>query len=201
MARLIFFFSCILICHQGSSQQVLVNVHYVTRTNHAKSDTIYYQSDRKLTWADFKGKPDVNHFGSAITASGFAYDADMAYDGNKIVMDFYVYTFFLKKDSWKKPYINGSYHLEHEQKHFDITYIGAMNFVNELRHARFTSQNFKNLPSQIFNKANEENTAMQNQYDRETKHSINTEAQLAWNKKIAEMLETAVASNNLQTVD
>lgn len=178
------------------SQKVVVNVHYEDKTNSPASDTIYYHPGRKLTWADFKGKPDLNHFGGAITASGFAYSADIAYDGDNIIMNFFVYTFFLKNDSWRKQEITGQYHLEHEQRHFDITYIGALKFVNELRRAQFTMKNFKKLAGQIFNKAYEENTQLQHQYDRETKHSINKEAQVSWNVKIAEMLQSIVVAKS-----
>ncbi len=89
--------------------------------------------------------PDNNHFGGAVTASGFAYDAEMNMFENKINLNIWVYIFFNKRSSWKKPNINSDYHLLHEQRHFDITRISAEKFCNELVKANFTLNNYKQL--------------------------------------------------------
>lgn len=174
-------------------QKINVNVYYPDRVNKINNDTIYYDINRKLTWADFKGKPDPLHFGGAITSSGFAFNSDMEYNSREMTINIYVYTYFIKSDSWKKKNIESAYHLEHEQKHFDITYLHARKFVDEIKRARFTAQNFKTLTGEIFNKVYDQSLAMQQQYDRETKHSINNDEQLRWNEKISDMLQ-AVSS-------
>lgn len=186
-------FSIVLLLTSSLSycQHIQLRVHYQNKPNRPASDTIYYDVNRKLTWGDFKGKVDSNHFGGAVTASGFAYNAQMEYDEDRVIIDIFVYTYFNKRDSWKKPGINSAYHLEHEQKHFDITYLGALKFMAELQKAKFTAKNFKTLPNKIFDKVYDENTALQHQYDLETKHSINKEAQEVWNKKISAWMEEA----------
>lgn len=189
MLRLLFLTILTSLCLFGSGQNIKVRVHYINKSNSPSSDTIYYTPPQKLVWDDFRGKPVPNHFGGAVTASGFSFTADTKYDGDDITINFYVSAFFTKHDSWRKPGINSPYHLEHEQKHFDITYINARKFVAELRKARFTKRNIKTLPGEIFNKAYDDNTAMQQQYDRETNHSINNTAQEQWNKKIDAMLK------------
>ena len=72
------------------------------KANQENSDTIYYNVNRNLTWSDFKGVPDNNHFGGAVTASGFAYDAKMNMVEDEITLNIWVYTFFNKRSSWKK---------------------------------------------------------------------------------------------------
>lgn len=170
-------------------QRVNVNVYYPDKVNRINNDTIYYDLHRRLSWADFKGKPDPAHFGGAITSSGFAFNSDMQYDSKEVTINIYVYTYFIKSESWKKKNIESAYHLEHEQKHFDITYLHAMKFVDEIRRARFTASNFKSITGDVFNKVYDQSLAMQQQYDRETKHSINTEKQVEWNQKISAMLQ------------
>ena len=54
----------------------------------------------------------------------------------------------------------------------------------ELRKAKFTSQNYRKLLHSIFDKVYEENTALQQQYDLETKHSIDMAKQQEWNSRI-----------------
>lgn len=149
------------------------------------NDTIYHDVKKRLMWKDFKGLPDTKHFGGAVTASGYAFDADIKIEGKIIYLNVGVYVFFTKNLSWKKPSINSDYHLLHEQVHFDITRLGAENFIRELVNAKFTKDNYNQLMDSLFDKSYAENFALQEQYDKETQHSINKEAQLKWNDRIA----------------
>lgn len=183
---LLFFLTSVLQCF---SQNVIVHVAMENKKTRSQGDTIYYDFDRNLTWNDFRGTPDNNHFGGAVTASGFAFDSQMDYDGKNIYMDIRVYTFFTKSDSWKKPQINSDYHLLHEQHHFDITMLGSEKFIAELSKAHFTKNNYKQLLESIFDKAYKESEALQSQYDAETNHSLNVDKQMAWNNKISAEIE------------
>src|SRR6266516_4562605 len=100
----------LLISVCGMAQKIILKVSIDNKVSPLKSDTIYYNINRPLTWADFEAVPDKNHAGGAITASGFAFDAKMGMIASKIYLDIKVYTFFCKQSSWKKPNINSSYH-------------------------------------------------------------------------------------------
>lgn len=173
------------ITHQCFSQNVIVNAFMENKKVKPDNDTIYYDFSRNLNWQDFKGPPDNNHFGGAVTASGFAFDSQMNFDGKNIYLDIGVYTFFSKNDSWKKPQINSDYHLLHEQHHFDITRLGSQKLITELAKAHFTKENYTVLLTSIFDKVYNENQSIQLQYDRETNHSLDVDKQLEWNNKIA----------------
>ncbi|MEP6926999.1 MAG: hypothetical protein ABI834_05145 [Ginsengibacter sp.] len=177
------------ITHQCFSQNVIVHAFMENKKAGADNDTIYYDFNRNLTWKDFKGIPDNNYFGGAVTASGFAFDSQMNYDGKNIYLNIGIYTFFSKNDSWKKPPINSDYHLLHEQHHFDITRLGSQKFISELTKAHFTKENYKALIASIFNKSYNENESIQLQYDRETNHSLDADKQLEWNDKIADEIQ------------
>lgn len=174
------FFSCVCF-----SQKVLVNVFMENRVAKPTSDTIYHDVNKKLTWKDFKGEPDTKHFGGAVTASGYAFDADIKMEGKIIYLNIGVYVFFNKSQSWRKPGITSDYHLLHEQVHFDITRLGAENFIEELVKSKFTKENYNQVLDSVFDRSYRENIALQEQYDRETQHSINRGVQLQWNDKIA----------------
>jgi hypothetical protein len=175
----------ILLCSACSiGQKIFLKVSIDNKVSPPQSDTIYYNKKRPLTWADFKGVPDNNHAGGAVTASGFAFDAKMNMVSNKVYMDIKVYTFFCKQSSWKKPNINSSYHLLHEQHHFDITRLAAEQFVEELANSDLTADNYQKVLTAVFDKVNNKSAELQTAYDRETDHSINREAQLRWNDKI-----------------
>ncbi len=165
-----------------------VTVHVFTENNKTipGSDTIYYDFNKPLTWADFLGKMPAGVPWGAMTASGFSFNSSMSQDGNMIDISVGVYTFFTKHDSWKKPEANSLYHLEHEQHHFDITRLGAAKLENEIRKANFTANNYKSLLNSIFDKVYAEEVAWQKQYDLETHNSMDSAKQLEWNKKISE---------------
>lgn len=167
------------------SQKVIVHAFMENRKTSTSGDTIYYDFNRSLKWTDFKGKPDNNYFAGAVTASGFAFDSQVDFDGTNIFLNIGVYTFFTKNDSWKKAGINSDYHLLHEQHHFDITRMGSQEFMDELKKARFTKDNYQKLLTSIFDKVYKENLDIQHLYDKETDHSINVAKQLEWNDKIA----------------
>ena len=174
---------------QCFSQKVIVNVFIQNKKTNPNSDTIYYDFNRKLTWKDFQGKPDPNYFAGAVTASGFAFNAEMNFDGANIDLTISVYAYFTKHDSWKKPNINSDYHLLHEQHHFDITRLGSEKLIDELQKAHFTKTNYNALMNSIFDKVYNENLILQRQYDTETRNSIDIKKQIEWNNRIAAEVE------------
>jgi hypothetical protein len=172
-------------CHyHGVSQKMVVHVFMENKKAKATSDTIYYDFNRQLMWSDFQGKPDTASRAGAVTGSGFAFDSEMNSDGNSFDLSIGVYCFFSKHSSWKKKDINTDYHLLHEQHHFDITRIGAQKLVEALKNARFTKDNYRSLINAVFTKVYDENNALQQQYDRETKNSMDVKKQLEWNERI-----------------
>ena len=173
------------IANKSFSQKVIVHAFMENKKSAPGDDTIYYDFNRSLKWNDFKGKPVESYFAGAVTASGFAFDSQMDFDGKNMYLNVGVYAFFSKSDSWRKPKINSDYHLLHEQHHFDITRLSAQKFVDEVQQAHFTKNNYNELLSSIFDKVYKENAGMQHNYDKETSHSLNVDEQLQWNNRIA----------------
>lgn len=177
------------------AQKVTVNVFMENYKNFPESDTIYYNFNTKLNWADFQGKVPPSVPWGAETASGFSFHSSMNSDENNINISVGIYTFFTKHDSWKKPNINSAYQLEHEQHHFDITRLSAAKLESEIRKAHFTHNNYKSLLNSIFNKVYNDEIQLQKKYDLETKNSLETAKQLEWNKKISEEIEKLKSAN------
>lgn len=182
---LLFFFIFFMFSIQIFAQKVTVNVFMQNKSNDPKSDTVYYDFNRKLNWHDFQGNvPPAAPWG-AMTASGFSFNSSMNQDENHIDISVGVYTFFTKHDSWKKPNVNSAYHLEHEQHHFDITRLYAQKLVEEITKAHFTITNYRKLLHSIFDKVYQESILFQHRYDKETQNSMDVEKQKEWNKKIS----------------
>lgn len=152
-------------------------------------DTIYYDPARKLTWKDFKGKPDKTSPAAAITESGFGYKMTMKSYKQRVTIIITVFCYFNKKGSWVKSYMDTDYALLHEQHHYDITYINANLFVQKLREAKITLKNYDAVVEKLHDESFAALDKMQNEYDGETSNGRIPRIQYKWNKKIDQELD------------
>lgn len=146
-------------------------------------ELISWSENKKLTWADYKGEAKINADAAASTATylGIEYNFDSNGLGYKITC------LFSKTKSWvlhKTELI-----LAHEQGHFDIAEIFARKLNRQMSEYKFDKNNFTNDLKKIYEGITSEKEEMQNDYDRQTNHSINKEKQAEWLKKIEKMLE------------
>ena len=196
---ILFLLSLFAFSFQTFAQKITVRVFTENYNAASGSDSIYYHFNRPLIWSDFQGKVPAGAPWGAMTASGFSYKSSVSIDEKNIDISVGVYTFFIKNISWKKPNANSPFHLEHEQHHFDITRLGAAKLMNEIRDAHFTRDNYRNLLNSLFDKVYKEQILIQDQYDRETKNSMDTAMQEKWNQKISDEI-TNLKSNSGENI-
>jgi hypothetical protein len=145
-------------------------------------ELISWGEGKKLTWADYKGqaKADTDAAASTATYLGIEYNFNSKGFGYKITCS------FSKTKSWglhKTDYI-----LAHEQGHFDIAEIFARKLNMKMSDYKFNKNNFKTDLRKIYEGITAEKEEMQNEYDRQTNHSINKDKQTEWLKKIDQLL-------------
>lgn len=185
-----YFFSILLFFNAAvCSAQTTVSVKWSVHKPPANSDTIYYTASQKLTWKDFKGKPETGSDATAITSSGFGYTAGAKYKNGKADISIIVYCYFGKQSSWVIKGKESDYALNHEQHHFDVTYIVANEFVRKLNAAQFTWSNYNQLLDEIYHASMKRLETMQNEYDGETRNGRLQQVQAKWNAKIEEQLK------------
>ena len=174
--------------------QVTVNIQWqnIKPGNGNTGDTIYYDSDRKLTWPDFKGTPIAASPAAAITESGFGYLLAMRSLNNRTFINITVYCYFSKSKSWVKRGMKNDYALQHEQHHYDITYINTCLFIQKLREARLNRSNYNSLSGKIYDECVLALNKMQDEYDGETSNGRKKEVQAEWNKKIDQQLAALI---------
>jgi len=146
---------------------------------------IKWRDEYKLTWNDFQAKPRKSHFASAL--SDITFSVSIKSEGNKLVV--FIEPSFNPKGSWVKKDDKSEYLLKHEQLHFDIYEVNARKFRKELQSKNLTSANAQSIVNKLIKKYSALNVKIQERYDKETDHSIKTEKQESWNKKIAAELE------------
>lgn len=147
-------------------------------------DCIEWTEGRKLKWSDFKGRPNKLSRNEALTDSGMS----IGLICNDQTSEVTIKCFFDRSKSWTKDR-QSEYLLAHEQLHFDITEL----FVRKLRKelSKFNGD-CKRLNAHIqdyYNRNYKEFVAYQNQYDRESEHSLDKEKQAYWEQKVAKELD------------
>lgn len=165
-----------------------VSIEFKHPPSLAASDTIYYNAEEKLGWTNFQGNPVMGGKAGAITTAGFGYKARLHADKNRTDFIVSVYSFFSKSKSWVKPDKKTAYVLNHEQKHFDIAYIGTCLFIKKLRETKFTQTNYRNLLGQVYNEMYTYMNDLQDLYDSETNNGQLENKQEEWNKRIDDLL-------------
>jgi len=174
--------------------QTTVKIQWVQHVPAASSDTIFYSPNRKLSWPDFKGIADAKSEAIAITASGFGFISGVKYKNGKVNIDISVYCYFGKSSSWVKAGRESAYALNHEQHHFDITYIATSLFMQKLKAASFTWENYNDVLNRIYSESSKQLEKMQNDYDGQTKNGQLETVQASWNKKVEKQLATLVTN-------
>ena len=176
------FFFLLPVC---SFAQLSTKVEWTRQTSMPGSEVIYYYPENKLLWEDFKGKaPADNSRIVAITMSGFGYTASLKSSGKKGELDIKVYCYFDKNKSWVRHGKTSAYILNHEQHHFDISYIAACVFADKIQSTIITNNDYDNLLPRIYDECMTAMNKMQDDYDGETRNGQEIASQEKWNKFI-----------------
>lgn len=146
-----------------------------------KEKEIPYLKNKKLDWNCFNKRQKSNQI-AAITESGISYFVDID-DG---IVKVSVVCFFSKNGSYFTDGNNKPNILNHEQRHFDLSYIYTLEFMRRLE-----SENSLNLDriDYIYNEVANELDVIQRKYDFETKNSRDTEIQNRWDNIIENKLQ------------
>jgi len=144
------------------------------------TDNIYWSEDYKLDWTDFKGQPAFeNQQISALTSSGIVH-----YKGCKEgKIDYNVKAYFEKQESWVKEEARTEHHLIHEQIHFDITELYARKLRKLLADNAFKCGQEHQFEAAINNFIEIWHNE-QRSFDKNTRHSLDRNAQKEWFHKI-----------------
>jgi hypothetical protein len=140
----------------------------------------------KLTWKDFKGVMPKNEIGRDAIASteikrSFHYNADSIF--------IKVSSIFNKESSSAKLNMETDYGLNHEQVHFDITEYSSRVIRRKLCLTKLNRATAVKEMNLIFYGGRRMCDSLQEKYDFETKHSIDTVEQKKWNVFVETNLE------------
>lgn len=148
-----------------------------------EGDTIYYNINRQLTWQDFQKKPPQSKY-AAVVFPSFGFEEKSEIVNGTIVINLEMKTYVPKSACWVKDGSRNDYTLNHEQRHFDVVKIVEKRFQQKVHKAQLPVGNYDGIINVQFYDSFREMNRLQEQYDNETQHCINTVEQERWNKRI-----------------
>lgn len=155
-----------------------LSVSYVS--NHNEAGKVFYKKGGKITWNDFRQVAYLSD-ASAVTSSALSYGFVETYGKLSIS----TYCVLYKSESVVSKSKKTNYLLNHEQRHFDITYIYTMKFTNQVKTIQDpTEEKIKEVYDSVVKEWDE----FQDKYDSETDNSQDYEAQKLWDAKIDSIL-------------
>jgi hypothetical protein len=147
--------------------------------------------DRKLTWRDFKGRPERQYDEYvAVVYYDVFYDYVYQKKHRKVNIDFSVWCEFGDK-SWSRRYLkyddDGDYILAHEQGHYDMGRLCAMELRKHFSEFNFDADRYKTQIDSIYDVTWNKYEKLNEQYDNETDHSLEEDEQERWSNTIDSM--------------
>lgn len=152
------------------------------------SDSLFYQPYRKLRWSDFKAAPPLRGPSAAVSYTSFAYEGSSLHRKDTLQINLILQVFFIKSASWAKSFIKDDYALEHEQLHFDITWLVALRFQQRIKSMELSTEDYDSIIQYQYIESFREMNRLQEMYDRETNHGQDSLAQKRWKTNIGEAL-------------
>ena len=157
-------------------------------------DVILWDQTKKLTWNDFKGKPE-RRFAAASTSYDILKDIKKTDDLSAAVV---VKAVFFCKDSWKNDYWAEETILNHEQKHFDVVELFARKLRKSLQDAKFVNyEDLEKRSDEIYKIIDKQMDIYQDKYDDESDGSMDGSKQKIWNKKILDEINSLEVYKNI----
>jgi Bacterial protein of unknown function (DUF922) len=147
------------------------------------ADNINWSAARRLTWADYIAPPDPESNAAASTTTLLTIDYKISNNS----FSYKIQSYFSKSRSWGRH--KDAYILSHEQGHFDIAEIFARKLNKAMSEYVFNGRTYQKELKKIYETVTDEKEDLQNEYDRDTNHSINKVKQAEWLKKIEQMLK------------
>ncbi|POY34736.1 hypothetical protein C3K47_18555 [Solitalea longa] len=151
------------------------------------ADTLFYSANRPLVWTDFKAQPRTTSSYSAAAFTGFGYTGKIKYSSDTAVIFVRLEVYFVKPFSWVHSYSQTTYALQHEQRHFDITYLITERFKQRLLETELDAD-YDSIIQYQYIQAYREMNRLQEKYDNETRHGLIESEQQRWQQQVRQWL-------------
>lgn len=166
-----------------------IKVSFTDYTRNVEEDTVFYATDRPLTWNDFRERPRLERYAASVFPN-FAYESRSQVVNGILHINMTLKVYVLPDYSWVKDHAKDPYSLNHEQRHFDIVKLIAERFKQKVQPDSLTVEDYSSIIQWQYIDAYREMNRLQEQYDNETRHGTDQAAQERWNRRIDEELRS-----------
>jgi hypothetical protein len=139
---------------------------------------------RQLTWSDYKSSLPLNE---PLVAARTMTQLKMETVEQDGVYSYSVKAYFLPYSSFARVKTNDV--LRHEQTHFKIADLLALECMRDLHALQHGDSTASSRADIVYNSYVERNDSANDQFDLETDHSLNKEAEKTWEFRITEELK------------
>jgi hypothetical protein len=166
-----------------------VRLEIIDKPKWSHKDTVYYSTERPLIWDDFRDRPNSRSRFNASIFTSFSIQGKSLVESGTIVQTIEIDVYMLPDQSWvRNP---SDYALNHEQRHFDVVRIVADRLVYQLRNLTLDPDWYEATINDAYLNAYREMNRLQEIYDKQTRHGMDTVEQERWNH----MLDQALKGN------
>lgn len=179
MKNLIILISLLSVFLFSFNAPIVRNVKYSVDGFNSIGNGVFYSNNTRLKWSDYKKIPNKISKSNAVSVSytGISY----SYIHTASEVNIKVYSFLDKDQSYVVKGHDNEYILNHEQKHFDITYLFSLKLVKRLNLANDINPDICN---KLYLQVCDEWGEFQDAYDKETRHSNEVDKQKYWDDLI-----------------
>jgi hypothetical protein len=157
-----------------------VRLEIIEKSRKSDQDTVFYNSNRPLTWNDFLDKPNRTSRNNAVIFTSLAMEGDPFMEDGVLVLPLEIKVYMLPGSSWVRNEGKNDYSLNHEQRHFDVTRIVGNRLINKLKALELNPENYEAEVNGAFFDSYREMNRLQEIYDARTRHGLDN-AQHRWN--------------------
>lgn len=165
-----------------------ITVIYSTPEMYSGEPVVAYQKKRNLQLGDFLQTPPEGHPALAITTSGILFQVNARKLNEETEIQIRISCLFYPQRSWIKQNGLNPTTLNHEQRHFDLSFVACNYFLKAVKNQDLDITDFKSRLNELFQYYDGWLKGMQQQYDQETAHGLNNQEQQRWNLQIDQML-------------
>lgn len=164
-----------------------LRLEIIDKPRDSHKDTVYYSPQRPLAWDDFLDRPNPRSRFNASIFTSFSIQGKSLVESGTIVQTIEIDVYMLPDQSWvRNP---SDYALNHEQRHFDVVRVVADRFIHTLRNLNLDLDWYEATLNDTYLNAYREMNRLQEIYDKETRHGMDTLEQERWNRLLDDALK------------
>lgn len=166
-----------------------VRLEIIEKSRKSDQDTVFYDSNRPLTWHDFLERPSQTNRNNAMIFTSLAMEGNSFMEEGVLILPLEIKVYMLPFSSWVRNDGKDDYSLNHEQRHFDVSRVVGNRLINKLKSLDLNPENYDAEVNDAFFDSFREMNKLQEIYDARTRHGLDRNEQYRWDNILDQALK------------